>query len=505
MERYKPLIPRNFSSATISPEDTIEKQKWQSYRELGSLTKYGHVVAIDYSPSEPHNCLAAWGNDMQAMGPLDNTEITFHASAAHGFHSARYRSDGKLAVFTVGDRGRVQVYDTSGNVIRTFNHHRQIAWGAAFTADKIHVASWSGDRSVLVCSLATEDVVYCAKQAHQDAVKCGDTHPVDKFIFATASSDREIRLWDQRSGNTPSMVLPIPGVAHTLRFAPLENLLVCGVASGAVLVFDPRAPEEPVFRLTPHSKAVTAMAFAENGTRLLTGSLDRCVKVLDTTKSYKQVCTLGHYACGVMSVGIAPNGAELAVGREDGTLVRYAADGVSILDDYLQDEPKRQHWARPTPVDATPKTKEPSYDYAMRSFSYKAALVNALKAVDHTSGGETLDAADAPYAVLEDLMRRNGLRVALAGWTEDEVYTLFTYLLPSLRHRNRTNVVITVLEIVNEIYCEELMKSHRLMTILKALHADLEVHLSNLMEMDSLCASLDIIMEPIPTVRATQE
>jgi len=494
---YQPLALRSFTSEeTLTPAELEEKAQWGSFRDLSSTTKFGRVITTSYNPVCPHSCFVMWSNEMGAMLPLDTEEVVFHQTAPHGYGHARYRRDGEILVYSVGDRGNVHVITKAGDSIKSMQHHRHSVKVVGFTYDKIHVASWGLDCVVNVCSLGTGDIVFTAPQAHSDGCLAGDTHPTESNILCSGSSDNIVKIWDIREKGTSqaAMVLPVETAVHSLRFAPQGgDLLACGGVS-TLYVFDRRSTK-PVFRVTPHAKAIVDMCFTQDGSRLLTASLDRSFRVMDATNGYRTVFAPAPLPTALTAIAISPDGAEMSIGREDGVLTRRIAGGFRSADDEAADEigkqPRPQHWARSTlnDVGALPRKREARYDYELRSFSYRNALITSL---NEPKSGDN----DVPFAVLEDLLQRNGLRVALAGWNEEEIFLLLKYLIPNMKHRQRTQLIIVVFEIVLEIYCEELVKSERLMTIVRALHADLEVHEANLEEMEIVSAALDIIMEP---------
>ena len=68
-------------------------------------------------------------------------------------------------------------------------------------------------------------------------------------------------------------------------------------------VWDVVAGGRLLTRLCHHTKTATCLALCSGGRRLVTGSLDRRLKIIDTT-SYQPVHTL-EYPSPVLSVGIS--------------------------------------------------------------------------------------------------------------------------------------------------------------------------------------------------------
>ncbi|KAK2184547.1 hypothetical protein NP493_261g01017 [Ridgeia piscesae] len=181
-----------------------------------------------------------------------------------------------------------------------------------------------------------------------------------------------------------------------------------------------------------HHKTVTSLGFCNNYERITSVSLDRHLKIYDVG-TYQVVHTLD-YPSSILSAAIAPDNKVVVVGMADGLLsIRHRKD---------------------TTGGATKKSrtsKKSSYRYTLESHRYKpkkddhvvvhnqrpllAKYDKYLKAFRYT---QTLDAAlsfrvriHTPHvtvSVIVELIRRDGLRGALAGRDEKSLTSIIKFL-----------------------------------------------------------------------------
>ncbi|KAK3366516.1 UTP15 C terminal-domain-containing protein [Podospora didyma] len=184
-------------------------------------------------------------------------------------HCGEIRADGRVLVAGEGT-GKMQVFDVGGGtrvvVLKTWHVHKQPVW----------VTKWS---------------------------------PTELTTLMSASDDKTVRLWDLPSNN-PSRMLT--GHSDYVRFGAFmpggnSNLLVSGsydetphegpvedvlpmpsgttllaAAGNAISVLDLVAAK-PLRLITNHQKTVTCLSLASNETRVVSGNLDRHVKVFETS------------------------------------------------------------------------------------------------------------------------------------------------------------------------------------------------------------------------------
>ncbi|TKX20737.1 U3 small nucleolar RNA-associated protein [Elsinoe australis] len=247
------------------------------------------------------------------------TRISFSDTA----HSGEIRRDGRI-VLASGESGAIQAFDANSRaVLRTWREHKQPVWSVRWNPAAgalTECMSCSDDGTVRTWDLPGEESVG-RFYGHTDYVRSGAyLEGAGGKVLVTGSYDRTVRVWDSRSGK---------GVMCFAFADPVETVLGLGdggtVVAGAgekigVLDLTAGRPREVLLN---HQKAVTSLAVASKGTRVVSGGLDGHVKVFDTS-DWKVVAGF-KYPSPVLSVGVIPAGAEkedrhLCVGMQSGLL-----------------------------------------------------------------------------------------------------------------------------------------------------------------------------------------
>mmetsp|Transcript_26856 Transcript_26856/g.41858 ORF Transcript_26856/g.41858 Transcript_26856/m.41858 type:complete len:501 (-) Transcript_26856:87-1589(-) len=498
---YIPIHGRSFAPVqALSQSQGEEQKRWKAMKVLDSRENRGRVVSIAYNPSTDQECVVTWTNQIEKLRTGDAKETLFRTSSSYNYNSARYRSDGELVVYAVGDRGKVVVSDNQGKHLREFAHHSGSVLDARFTHDKVHIASWGSDRQIVVTKLATQEAIFRAREAHEDTIFAGDVCYDNDNLLASGCGKGIVKIWDIRCEKSVAMIRSICSVSRgisSLRLVPRSfTKLVCGGISGSLQSFDLRITAhqdsvEPLASKNAHSKAVSDMCFYGNNTNVVTVGLDGklCVSgISDLVALYSH-----HEACsGITSVDSTSKGEEIAIGFENGAFTRKISANFSSVSGTL-DQGIKSHWSRPTKV--AEKPRHPSLSASnlnFKDFSFKKALIASLDI--HETTEESHEKSDQLFVLLEELFHANTIRIALAGWDESQVSRLLVYLVTHMRHRHRFNLIVHTLEVVNEIYSEELVKSSTVRKIFAGLKKDLQFQLVNIRKCSSLSSMLDCFL-----------
>ena len=149
----------------------------------------------------------------------------------------------------------------------------------------------------------------------------------------------EVRLMDFETGQlkgvigrTSDVVLDI-AVKPTLvavadpanPIPPARNELAIASADGLIRVVDTESMAE-VRTIANHADWVTAIAWSDDGTRLVSGSRDKSAKVFDAQNGELLVSYAGH-AAAVRGVAFLPDGKQIVSSGSDKKLHRWELDG----------------------------------------------------------------------------------------------------------------------------------------------------------------------------------
>lgn len=286
---------------------------------------------------------------------------------------------------------------------------------------------------------------------HEDYVRAGVVSLDNPNLFVSGSYDQTVKLWDMRQSNS---------VMTMNHGAPVESLLMYPnggaiISSGGpvIKVWDLLSGGRCMHTLGNHQKTVTSMCFDGSASRLVTGSLDQHVKIYDV-QDYKVVHSV-KYPAPILSVGLSPDDTHLAAGMANGLLSirqrqlkasekalkkknqEYMKDGTykyfmrgqanTVVDDsFVVERTKRQKLAK--------------FDQYLKVFQYANALDEVLK----VGSQQPMVVA----AVLQELIHRDGLKIAITGRDDVSLEPLMQFLIRNIHHPRFTNLLVDVSEAV---------------------------------------------------------
>jgi WD40 repeat protein len=145
----------------------------------------------------------------------------------------------------------------------------------------------------------------------------------DSRWLASGSADGMVRIWDPRdpAGKARELSGHI-GMVRSVMFLPDGRLASAGGSAfgsefGEVKIWDLSTGRR--LDLLGHTHMVECLACSPDGQRLATGSLDRTIKLWDTSTG-EEVFTLRGHTSGVVSVAFSPDGRRIASGSWDRTV-----------------------------------------------------------------------------------------------------------------------------------------------------------------------------------------
>lgn len=412
------------------------------------IKEFGAIDYIDFSPVQPYNFAVTCSVRVQIYNPITKLVTKnlshFHKSAYGG----TFGRDGRLLV--AGDEdGKVKLFDTaSKSLLRLFQGHKAGVHRAHFTCNKLSIASFSDDTTVKLWDIASEKCVQTYAH-HNDYIRAGCTSPVAPDIVLSGGYDHHIRMYDTRSDEV------IFDVDHgspveSLLFLPTGGIFIS--AGGThVNVWDAFTGGKLIATMSQHNKTVTCLRLASNGRRLMSGSLDRKVKIYDIA-TYQTVHTLD-YPNAVLSLGVSPN--------DDETVVAGLIDGlisVQRMNDGGQDPENaspRSHEKRRIPSHAAvvdevikdyDRKAEAKYDKWLRKYEYTKALDEVLVPFIVNKNPQIT------VALMKELIRRKGLERAFVGRTDKSLAAIIRFMFRYMGDQRFTRVLIDAANILLNVY-----------------------------------------------------
>ncbi len=195
---------------------------------------------------------------------------------------------------TAGTPSRAHPW-VGAELMRRVQHHTGWVYSVSFSPDASLIASCSNDRTVRIFPAAnaasdSESIEGVVLNGHSHAIRCCAFN-TSGTLLASASWDGDVRVWDVVSGSCVRAISPAAAgnrVYACAWAAPAvdgsEILAAAGGGGGACPVdFSVRmwkfmGDEDAACRVFEgHSKAVTSLAFASDGLRLISSSDDHTV------------------------------------------------------------------------------------------------------------------------------------------------------------------------------------------------------------------------------------
>lgn len=498
MASFKPTVIQTYPK--LGEKITEDTLYWKSYKPTVQIKEFGAVTKIDFSPLPPHNYAVTASTRIHIYGPHSQEPIRSFTRFRDTAYGGSFRGDGKLLV-AGSEEGLLRLFDISSRVaLRQFTGHSKAVHATSFLSDGFRVVSGSDDLSCRVWDVAS-GVELSSFTEHTDYIRAAAPSQLNPDLFVTGSYDHSVKLFDVRSGSSV-MTMQHGHPVECVLLYPSEALLV-STGGRYVKIWDLLKGGKQLVSLKNHHKTVTCACLSSTSNKLLTGSLDRHVKVYNS--SYKVVHNFD-FTASILSLAIAPYDEVIAVGMTNGVLsVRHRKhkeenetgqrrkgpayrvfvkrkNFVPKQDDFLVSKPVKQHLKK--------------YDKQLKSFEVSKALDTALQTWTRCKKPEVT------VAVIMELNRRGTLRNALAGRNEESLTNLLHFLLKHITDPRFSRPLLTVGDIVLDLYHQVIPQSfvveRLLQRLLELLGQEAEVQqqlLQVLGIMDTLFASLTLRKE----------
>ena len=324
----------------------------------------------------------------------------------------------------------------------------------------------------------------------------------------SGSYDHHVRLWDRRGGGGGgSCVLKVDHGApvEDLLLLPGDGILV-SVGGHHLKLWDVVAGGRLLASLTPHHKTVTCLGLADGGASLVTGSLDRHVKLIDV-KSFQTVGSLA-YPSSVLSAAVcqpADGGVGFVVaGMIDGLVQIHRqcenekpnTDEAAALRRRHKESSSHRYLRHTqfTPavgdvvVGEERRDVELRHDTLLRKYEYSRALDLTLKPFVQRRKPEYA------YSLLFELMRREGLRTALGGRDEKSLTFVLTYVNRYIADMRFTRLLVHVADLLVDLYLPHHGMSERIDKMFADLGRRLEREVRYVEELARLQGAVDLVL-----------
>mmetsp|Transcript_13103 Transcript_13103/g.38113 ORF Transcript_13103/g.38113 Transcript_13103/m.38113 type:complete len:352 (-) Transcript_13103:27-1082(-) len=256
MSEKRALSPRA-DSANGGGAIVLKKQKTGNEVIIGTVTKEG-------------------------IKRTSNLQAPIMQLSGHGAEvfSLNFSPDGRTIASGSFDRS-IFMWNTYGDCenFMVCKGHKNAVLEVQWMADGEHLVSCSADKTARAWDAQTGLQV---KKATEHDNHVNSICPIRRGppLFATASDDATVKVWDQRvrrSVVTFSDKFQVTAVA----FADAGDQVYGGGLDNTIKAWDLRSAGEPVMTLAGHAETITGLRTSPSGTHLLSNAMDNTLRVWD--------------------------------------------------------------------------------------------------------------------------------------------------------------------------------------------------------------------------------
>nr|XP_042910481.1 U3 small nucleolar RNA-associated protein 15 homolog isoform X2 [Parasteatoda tepidariorum] len=377
---------------------TEDNLHWKKLGFPYAFKEYGAIDYVDFNPKLPSSVAISCSSKVQLYNTTNNEPQSTFSRFKKTAYGGNFRRDGKLLVAGSED-GFLRLFQVeTSRLLRMFKGHKAPTHRCSFTIDGVHLVSFSDDKTVALWDIPTETKIKSFEE-HKDYIRAGTVSQLSQDLFISGSYDHTVKVYDARAGVCTLSVDHGAPVESVLMFSAGGLFVSAGGTS--VNVWDPVAGRK-VTEIVQHHKTITSLCFNSDGKRLLSGSLDRHVKIYDVT-SYEVVHTLD-YPSPILSIAVSP--------EEDKVVAIGMADGLFSL--------------RHRKADKEPVVKKPTLHHkVIRSADFKPAdgdivIPNEVKAIlkKYENRLRKFEASKALDIVLKDRIQKQNPEVTVGVMKE---------------------------------------------------------------------------------------
>uniref|UniRef100_W8B2N6 U3 small nucleolar RNA-associated protein 15 homolog n=1 Tax=Ceratitis capitata TaxID=7213 RepID=W8B2N6_CERCA len=443
MSNFKSLNTKKYlKTGKIVTRDTVY---WKQLSVPTLVKEFGAIDYVDFNPIEPHYFAVTCSVRVQIYNPITKLVVKNLSRFQETAYGGTFRQDGRLLV--AGDeQGFVKLFDPSSkNVLRLFKGHKGPVHRAQFTQDLLRIASFSDDRSVKLWDIATEKAALSFEE-HEDYIRAGAINPMSPDTILSGGYDGKIKMYDTRTQQV-SYSIDHGSPVESLLFLPTGGIFIS--AGGTEMrVWDAFAGCRLLTKISQHHKTITSLRLGSNGKRLLSGSLDRHVKIYDVA-TYQTVHTLD-FPNAVLSLGVAPGDQTVVAGMVDGLISIQNME----IDRNKKEKPIGEHrnQRHTTSVEVDHKIrvntapKLAKYDNLLRKYEYVKCLDIVMTPHFIRSSPEVT------ITVMQELIHRKGLHRSLSGRSHEFLSRLISFICRFIGEHRFTRVMIDVATTLLDVY-----------------------------------------------------
>ena len=327
--------PDGSTLASTSADGTIRRWQFTPSGELIPLrTLFGTIKGIEtmvWSRDGRHiatgdlkGAIRLWEVDT----PVPHCVHVIDGHAA--VQSLGFTPDSRYLVSAGIDRhNAVCIWDVESGHLRETLHGHSTNAGIVAYAPNGHLlanALRSGTIELWNVDLREHSSLVRFLRGHESTLNALTFNPANVGLLASCGRDMMVRLWDTESGSELA-TLPSYGGNGAVQFDATGRFLAVEGQHHSVALWDVGDPNMPtrVLAFEGHADSPLSLTFHPDGSQMVSGSLDRTVRLWDT-KTGQMMKTIGRHDGYVTSVAFSPDGQFVASAGKDGVAHIWCAE-----------------------------------------------------------------------------------------------------------------------------------------------------------------------------------
>jgi WD40 repeat protein len=223
-------------------------------------------------------------------------------------------------VVTGSTDNTVRIWDVvTGECLWSLIKHTSAVLSVKFSPSHFfRLVTTSSDETVCVWDFDREEKSWnciCAARLHVLRVNSVDFNP-DGSLLATTSDDASTHVWDLSSGESIRSFVAGNYHSHAVAFSPCGLFVATASENHIAALWN--ITTRDVFAFIGHRGSVNSVAFNADGSRLITASNDKTVRIWDV-KSQRCLYVFRGHIKRVTSAKFSPDGKFVASASADGT------------------------------------------------------------------------------------------------------------------------------------------------------------------------------------------
>ena len=243
----------------------------------------------------------------------------------------------KNIIATASDDRTIKLIDRQGKLLATWSKQTGVL-GVDYHRDGNSLVSGHNDGTVRLWEISTTDptkIIKVTTLADHGALVWRVAHSPDGSIFATASEDNTIKIWNRQGKLLQTLEGHQDGV-RDVAFSPDGRLIASGSLDNTIKIWNRQG--KLLQTLEGHEGAVVAVDFSpiakDNTYRLASASWDTLVKIWRIEEARQQITgtvevELGHKE-GLQGVDFSPDGQNIVTAGHDRSLKLWQNDGTLL-------------------------------------------------------------------------------------------------------------------------------------------------------------------------------